>query len=154
VTGLRTLILLAALVPLPAAAADPGQTVSDGVLQVALPSDWSGSVGPGIDGTHPVAWIVIANFRLSVDAARHEGLSSVPPGKVTVSIGDFFPDEASAHWRTVHSLRVPLAQLIRSGRWWRVRYAGRAVIIRATFGSRPRRALLSRVEQVLAAIRR
>jgi hypothetical protein len=154
--AVRTVGSLAALVLLlasAAAAADTGRLVSDGALRVPLRSGWFGSVGPGLEGTHPVAWILVANFRLPADAARHEGIPRVPRGKVVVAIGDFFPDGASAHWRVVDNLRVPRAQLVRSGRWWRVRYAGRAVTISATFGSRPRPALLSRTEQVLAAIR-
>lgn len=77
----------------------------------------------------------------------------MPRGKVVLAIGDFFPAASSSHWRVVTTLRVPQS-VVRSGRWWRVRYAGRAIAISATFGSRPPNALVVQVEDVLGAIRR
>jgi hypothetical protein len=135
------------------AGAASGQTVSDGILRVPLPSGWRGSVGRGWQGTHPVAWILAGDFRLPAEAAGHEGAPAVPRSKVLLTIGDFFPAGPSGHWSVVKKLRMP-HRLIRAGHWWRVRYDGRALAIKVTFGSRPTAHLVSQVETVLASIRR
>lgn len=95
--------------------------------------------------------MLVGDFRLPRGAARHEGIPSVPAGRVLVSIGDFFA--AGLHWRTVTSLRMPRA-LIVSGRWWSVRYAGRALKLQVTFGSAPTPALVRRVQRLILGLRR
>lgn len=157
IAGVRTVAALLGLMLLlaSAAAAASHRTVSDGVLRVPLPPGWFGSVGRGMQGTNRVAWIIVANFRLAADAARDERTPRVPRGKVVLAIGDFFPAGAPAHWPVVSSLRLPRALLIRSGHWWwHVRYAGRSVAFGVTFGARPNGAIVTRVEQLLAAITR
>jgi hypothetical protein len=66
----RTVVLLITLVMLvgSSAAADSDRLVLDGALRVPLPSGWFGSVGPGMQGTHPVAWIACL---LRSDASDH-----------------------------------------------------------------------------------
>lgn len=128
-------------------------TGSDGVLRTTLPSGWTDSVGPGFDRTHPEAWVLIGDFRLPPRTARHEGAPPVPAGSVLVTIGDFFPDDASRRWATVSSLRMPRA-LIVSGHWWSVRYADRALSIQVTFGSGPTRTLVQQVQSLLRGVRR
>jgi hypothetical protein len=136
-----------------AASAGSGRTLSDGSLRVPLAAGWRGSVGRGWQGAHPVAWILLGDFRLPVGAARHEGAPAVPRSKVLLTIGDFFPAGPSAHWSVVRKLRMP-HRLIRVGHCWRVRYDGRALAIKVTFGSRPTDDLVSQVETVLASIGR
>jgi hypothetical protein len=155
-SGLRNLAALGAFLSIlfsATAAAGTGRVVTDRILRVPLPAGWSGSVGPGRQGTHPVAWILAASFALPAGAAGHEGVPPVPRSKVLLAIGDFYPTARSARWPLVKSLRMP-GRLIRSGRWWQVRYAGRALAIQATFGSRPSRQLVSEVERVLASVHR
>lgn len=128
-------------------------TVSDGVLRAALPFGWSASVGPGFYRTHPQAWVLVGDFPLQRGAARHEGAPSVPAGRVLVTIGDFFPEGPSRSWRIVTSPRMP-RPLIVSGRWWSVRYAGRALSIKATFGSGPTQTLVHQVQRLLSGVHR
>ena len=128
-------------------------TVSDGLLRATLPLGWSASVGHGFYRTHPEAWVLLGDFRLPHGAARQEGAPSVPAGSALVTIGDFFPEGASRHWGMVTSLRMPRA-LIVSGRWWSVRYAGRAVSIKVTFGSGATQSLVDHVQRLLRRVHR
>ena len=138
--------------PVASASASAG-TVSDGVLRAALPPGWSASFGPGFYRTHPEAWVLLGDFRLPPGAARHEGAPSVPSGRALVTIGDFFPQGPSSHWRTVTSLRMPRAFIVTS-RWWSVRYAGRALSIKVTFGSSATETLVHQVQRLLRGVQR
>ena len=97
--------------------------------------------------------MLLGDFRLPLGAARHEGAPTVPSGRVLVTIGDFFPQGASSHWRTVTSLRVPRAFIV-TGRWWSVQYSGRALSIKVTFGSSETEALVHQVRRLLPGVRR
>ena len=77
----------------------------------------------------------------------------MPSGKVLVTIGDFFPQGPSSHWRTVTSLSMPRAFVITS-RWWSVRYAGRALSIKVTFGSGATDTLVHQVQRLLRGVQR
>lgn len=149
-------LVVAGLVFAGAAFASAGvpRAVSDGVLRVPLPSGWVGSVGPGWQGTHPVAWILAGNFPFPSADARHEGTPIVPAHKVLITIGDFFLTGRSLHWRVVKRLRVPRNLLRENGRWWRVRFAGRAVVLSVRFGSQPDAAAVARADRVLAVVAR
>lgn len=138
----------------PAAASSPVTgTFSDGALRAALPPGWTVSIGQGFDRTHPLAWVLVGDFRLPRDAAQHEGTPSVPRGRVLVTVGDFFPDGLSRDWPAVVSLHMPRA-LVVSGHWWSVRYAGRALSIKVRFGSAPTPALLHQVQRLMRGLRR
>jgi hypothetical protein len=121
------------------AIAGNSRVVSDGALRVPLPRGWSGSVGPGFQGKHPVAWIVLGNFALASDAARREGGPRVPTGKALVTIGDFVVSETSRRWPVVRTLEAP-----RSG-WLRVRFAGRAVVVSVRYGLESDRPAVARI---------
>jgi hypothetical protein len=129
------------------------ETVSDSVLRGALLPGWSASVGPGFYRTHPQAWILVGAFRLPRDAAQHEGSPQVPAGSVLVTVGDFYVEGLSRHWPAVRILRMPRALMV-SARWWSVRYEGRALLIRATFGSAPTLALENNVQRILRGLHR
>jgi len=97
--------------------------------------------------------VLLGDFRLPPGAAHHGGVPNVPSGRALVTIGDFFPQGPSSHWRTVSSLRMPRAFILTS-RWWSVRYAGRAVSVKVTFGSAPTEMLVRRVQRVLRGAQR
>lgn len=103
---------------------------------------------------HPVAWILAGDFRFSSDAAKHEATPDVPAHKALISIGDFVLTRRAAHWPAVKRLRVPRNPLRQDGSWWRVRFAGRAVVLKVQFGSNPDRAAIARADRFLAAVRR
>ncbi len=77
----------------------------------------------------------------------------MPRGGVLVTIGDFFPQGPSRHWRTVTSLRMPRAFIVTS-RWWSVRYAGRALSIKVTFSSGATQTLVHQVQRLLRGVQR
>lgn len=153
-TGLRIAALSVALALLLSgtAAAGGGRVVTDRILRVPLPSGWTGPDGPGCQGTHPVAWLLAGDFHLPAGAATHEGHAPVPRSKALLVIGDFYPAGRSDHWPIVRKLRMP-ARLIRTGRWWQVRYVRRALAIQVVFGSHPTRHLVSQIENVLESTR-
>jgi len=136
--------LLLALVP-SATASSPGcRGVTDNILCMPLPHGWHGSVGFGGSYNQPIAWIVAGNFRLSSSATSHKGGYPVPPHRIKVAIGDF--PEDGIHWRIVRRLRLPdrlsAQHTVQMGvSYWsltrRVRFAGRSIVLAATFGSRP-----------------
>lgn len=95
--------------------------------------------------------MLLGDYRLPRGAAQHEGTPSVPAGRVLVTIGDFFLEGPSRRWAT--SLRMPRA-LIESGRWWSVRYDGRALSIQVAFGSGPTQTLIGEVQRLLRDIHR
>lgn len=136
----------------PLATADAPRAVFDGVLRFPLPSGWVGSVGPGWQGTHRVAWILVGDFAFPSDAATHEGTPNVPARKVLITIGDFFATDRAQHWPTVKQLRVPRNPLRQNGRWWHVRFRGRAVVLCVHFGSKPDAATVAGADRVLAAV--
>jgi hypothetical protein len=128
--------------------------VSDGFLRIPLPARWVGSVGPGWQGTHPVAWILLGDFPFPSDAATHEGSPNVPAHNMLITIGDFFPTSQSLRWPAVKQLRVPRDPLRQNGQWRRVRFGGRAVVLRVNFGSKPNAAQIARADRILAAVTR
>jgi hypothetical protein len=127
-------------------------TVSDGALEATLPPGWTTSIGQGFYRTHPQAWMLIGDFHLSHRAAQHEGGPKAPTGRVLLTVGDFFAEGPSRSWQAVPSLSMPQA-LIKSGRWWSVRYAGRALSIKVSFGSAPTPALIHQVQRLLRGFR-
>jgi hypothetical protein len=126
--------------------------VSDDILRLPVPPGWVGSVGPGMQGSHHVAWILAGDFVLPNDAASHEGTPAVPVHRMLISIGDFFPQGQSLHWPHVSVLREPRSLLLRNGVWWRVRFGGRALAISVRFGSSPTTTSIARVDRVLAQV--
>jgi hypothetical protein len=132
-----------------ALASEPGRAVSDGALRVPLPPGWAGSVARGMQGSHPVAWILAGDFALPARAAASEGTPRVPAGRVLVVIGDFFPAGSSRRWRKVAALSPP-----RGRSWRRVRFADRALVVTVRFGSRPTAKAVRSAERVLAGVTR
>lgn len=125
------------------------------VRAVPLLSGWSGSVGPGVQRGHPVAWILVGNFRFAGDyAATHEGAPSVPAGKVLISIGDFVPDGASRHWMRVRRLQLAQRRITARAVSWHVRFAGRAVRLTVRFGTRPSVRTVRLANSVLGSVTR
>jgi hypothetical protein len=106
-------------------------------LCIPIARGWFGSVGPGVTAGRPAAWLLAGNFRFPSDAARHEGIPSVPKGKVLISVGDFPVAPASAHWPRVQRLRFPRPATAKRAVSWHVRFAGRAVPLSVHFGSAP-----------------
>jgi hypothetical protein len=122
------------------------------VLCIPLARGWSGSVGPGVAGARPAAWLLAGNFPFPADAATHEGTPSVPAGKVLISIGDFPVDSVSLHWPRVARLRLPRSVPTRRIVTWRVRFSGRAVMLSVHFGSKPDPAIRSAANATLSAV--
>ncbi len=77
----------------------------------------------------------------------------MPSSRVLVTIGDFFPQGPSSRWQTVTGLRIPRALIVTS-RWWSVRYAGRALSIKVTFGSGATETLVHQVQRLLRGVQR
>jgi hypothetical protein len=98
---------------------------------------WFTSVGTGAVNSRPAAWILVGNFRFPVDAAGQEGTPAVPPGKVLIAFSDFPVVSAYARWRRVMRLHLPTGVPVGRSVVWHVRFAGRAVYVRARFGSQP-----------------
>jgi hypothetical protein len=146
------------LMPAGATAASVRRTGCRGLtgatLCMPLPRGWFGSVGSGISGNRPAAWLLAGDFRFPSDAAAHEGLPSVPPRRVVISVGDFPLFPWSRHWPRVERLQLPVAQerslLVR----WRVRFSGRDVPLTVRYGSKPTASERALVNRRLAAIRR
>jgi hypothetical protein len=148
--------LAIAVASLTSATSAPGagrsRVVTDGVLGIPLPDAWFGSVGPGFQGGHPVAWILAGNFSFPSDAARHEGGPSVPPHRLLIAVGDFVVTKSSLGWPAVGRLRLPASrrqQRVSS----HVRFKGRAVVLEVEFGSKPRAATVALANQILASVR-
>jgi hypothetical protein len=126
--------------------------VTDGVLGIPLPNGWFGSVGPGFQGEHSVAWILAGNFRFPSDAAQHEGGPSVPPHMLLIAVGDFVVTKSSLRWPSVVALRLPTS--VRQPRVFsHVRFDGRAVELEVEFGSRPGPFTLALANKVLGSVR-
>jgi hypothetical protein len=124
-----------------------------------LPHGWHGSVGFGGTYNQPAAWILAANFRLAPSAASHEGGSPVPPHRIKIAIGDF--PTFGVRWRRVSRLTLPehlpaLHVRQMGGSYWsltrRVRFAGRAVLVAVSFGSRPDARMRAEAISRLAAV--
>ena len=124
--------------------------VSDGSVRVSLPDGWHASVAPGIQSGHRVAWILLADFALSANAATIEGGPSVPDHKVLVAVGDFVPGGIAADWRRVSRVVLPVRLSRRVS--WNVRLEGRALRLTASFGSTPTNRTRRAVDRVLASI--
>jgi hypothetical protein len=133
------------------ASACPG--VSDGVLCLPLPRGWSSFVERGVTSRRPAAYLLAGNFRFRL-RGHPEALPSIPPRRVLISIGDFPLAAASAGWRHVSRLALPLAQGGRRAVAWHVRFAGRAVSVWVRFGTTPTVQIRSLVNARLAAVRR
>src|SRR5438093_7412115 len=76
------------------AARSPTRGLSDGVLRLALPDRWFGSVDPGTQILHgkpySVYWMRAGDyFAVLRGGPRREGMPAVPPGRDAISIGDF-----------------------------------------------------------------
>jgi hypothetical protein len=140
-----------ALLPLCAIACVSTNNVSDGSIQAHLPEGWQGSVAPGVQSGHRVAWVLIADFPPAAHAAAQEGGPNVPKHKVLVAIGDFVPVGIAANWSRVN--RVVLPHLPGRRLSWNVRFAHRALRLTVSFGSPPTIHARRAVEQVLASIR-
>jgi hypothetical protein len=138
-----------------ACAPQRGRTVSDGVLRIAVPGDWSDSIGPGVQSRHSVAWILVGNFSFLPEAAKNEGTPAVPRGKVLISVGDFVPEGSSLRWPRVNRLHLPRPQP-GLGRLpsWHVRFADRALWLNVIFGSTPNAQMKALAERVLDSTRR
>ncbi len=129
------------------------RVVTDGVLGVPLGNGWFGSVGPGFQGAHSVAWIVAGNFRFPSNAAQHEGGPSVPPHRLLIAVGDFVVTKSSLGWPSVGRLQLP-ARVHKQRVFCHVRFKGRAVIFEVEFGSIPRAASVALANEVLGSVRR
>jgi hypothetical protein len=114
---------------------------------------WSGSAGPGVVEGKPAAWLLSGNFRLPRNAAKHEGLPTVPAAKVLISVGDWPVTSASAHWRRVQRLRLPRKATRQRSIEWHVRFGGRGVLLEVRFGSLPSRDLRRLADTRLSTIR-
>jgi hypothetical protein len=135
--------------PESAAAAGPRRTISDGLLSVRNPVDWSGVIGPGVVTGTPAAYILVADFRLRDDAAMHEGGPTVPAGKVVVSIGDFPIVGRYRNWPRVAHLKFSSDRS--KVDYQEVRFRGRAVSIGIRFGSHSRTEKRELVNRILAS---
>jgi len=141
-----------------AAGGAPGGTVTDGILRASLPGGWSGSVGfgkqivAGLPRTE--AYILMANFPLASDAATHEAQPVVPPNKLMISLGDFVLTGRAVHWPRLQTLRLPENPTERRTVSWHGRFAGRAVWVTVSFGSKPSARSRALVDGVLASVRR
>jgi hypothetical protein len=132
----------------------PAKTVSGPVVKLALPPGWHGSVGFGRDAGRSAAWIRATSFSIPSDAARHEGLPSVPTGEVLVSVGDF-PIDTPAQARWPRATRLRLEHVPARRRWsTHVRFAGRAVRLTIVFGSPPSTRTIHAVDRLLTSARR
>lgn len=114
---------------------------------------WSGSVGSGVVEGKPAAWLLSGNFHLPRSAAKHEGIPTVPAGKVLISVGDWPVTSTSAHWRRVPRLRLPRKAPSRRSISWKVRFGGRGVLLEVHFGSLPSRDVRQLADARLSAIR-
>jgi hypothetical protein len=128
--------------------------VTDGWLCMPLPRGWHSSVGPGVASGRWAAWILAGNFAFPPDRAKREGLPSVPPGKLVISIGDFPVLGSSRSWRRARRLELPARDRTSRELNWRVRFLGRALNLTVRFGSTPTPALRNLANQRLAAVRR
>jgi hypothetical protein len=146
-------LMLAGATPVPARIAGCNG-ITGATLCLPLPSGWFGSVGSGISGHRPAAWLLAGDFRFPSDAASHEGLPSVPPHRVVISVGDFPLFPWSPHRPRVERLHLPASTrpslLVR----WRVRFSGRDVPLTVRYGSKPTTTERALVNRRLAAIRR
>ena len=124
------------------------------VLCIPLARGWFGSVGPGVAGGRPAAWLLTGNFPFPADAATHEGTPPVPSGKVLISIGDFPVDSASVRWVGVARLRLPRSVTAKRVVSWHVRFSRRAVMLSIRFGSKPDAQMRSLADVTLAAVHR
>jgi hypothetical protein len=131
------------------------RTITDGILGIPLARGWTGSVGPGVQAGHRVAWIIVGDFRFPSDwgPGHREGTPSVPRKRLLIALGDFFPDEYSAHWRRVRKLRLPARIDGRRLVVWKTRYAGRALRLSVQFGSSPDAQTIARANDVLRGVR-
>jgi hypothetical protein len=122
------------------------------VLCIPLARGWSRSVGPGVAGGKPAAWLLAGNFPFPADAATREGTPPVPRGKVLISLGDFPVDSGSARWSRVARLRLP--RFVGRVVSWHVRFSGRAVMLSVRFGSKPDAQIRRLANATLAAVHR
>jgi len=150
--------LAIAFAVLTAVAGSTARTVSDGILRVSLPRGWSGAVGPGTQivagRPHSEAYILMASFRLASDAAMHEAQPTVPPHEVLISLGDFVLTGATLRWPRLQTLETPTHRSSKRTMSWHGRFAGRAVRLVVTFGSKPDARSFVSVDHVLASVRR
>jgi hypothetical protein len=142
-----------------AAAASPSvsSSISDGVLKLALPHGWFGSVAPGgvIIHQHPraAAWILVGDYRTLLNHnPTAEGMPTPPRGRVAVSIGDFPETADTRAWPTLRPLALskpgtPTNQITRHAL-----FHGRAVTVTVRFGSAATTAGLARVNELLAGL--
>lgn len=128
--------------------------IAGATLCIPLPRGWFGSVGFGVVSRRDAAWLLAGNFRFPSNAASNEGLPLVPSGRVLISIGDFPVSEQSLRWRRVKRLRLPNTPESRRAVAWRVRFAGRALLLNVRFGSTPTAKTRSLVNLRLAAVHR
>lgn len=115
---------------------------------------WYRSVGHGVVNARPAAWLLVGNFPVQADAARHEASPSVPRGKVLISLGDFPVVRPYNRWRRVARLRLPRGTTAKRVVSWHVRFAGRAVFLTVTFGSAPNPQMRNLANAKLMAIYR
>jgi hypothetical protein len=125
--------------------------VTDGILCMRLPSGWSSVVSPGHVGGHPAAYLLAGNFRFH-RRPNQEARPDVPPHKVLIDIADFPLIGRWAHWRRVERLRLP--KTVKRTVSWHVRFAGRALFLSVSFGSKPDARRLALVNARLASVRR
>jgi hypothetical protein len=112
--------------------------VTDNVLCMPLPRGWSHSVGFGVAGGRPAAWMFAGNYFFPRFSGEHEAGPSAPPArKALITIGDFPLGiwGRQWHWRRVDRLRLPDTEGRKIA--WRVRFAGRALFLSVHFGSKP-----------------
>jgi hypothetical protein len=102
----------------------------------------------------PAAWVLFGNFWFPSDAAGHEGIPSVPPGKVLIVLGDWPVVRPYDHWRRVRRLGLPRHSTGKRVVSWHVRFAGRAVSLTVRFGSAPTRRMRDLANAKLMGVHR
>jgi hypothetical protein len=99
--------------------------------------------------------MLAGNFRFASNyAGTHEGIPAVPRGKVLIALGDMIPVGRARHWPPVQRLDLSQRPIIKRAVSWHIRFAGRAVSVTVTFGSKPDAHTIGLVGAVLASVSR
>jgi hypothetical protein len=134
-----------------------GSSIGDGVLKLALPHGWFGSVAPGtviIDQRpHAAAWMLAGNYRTLLKRnPSAEGMPDVPRGGVVVSIGDFPGSANTRAWPPLRPLALDRTRIRYNEITRRARFQGRAIIVTARFGSAATSRSLAQVNRLLSGL--
>jgi hypothetical protein len=147
------------LVAAGAAAASPTATssISDGVLKLALPLGWFGSVAPGTviirQSPHTASWMLVGDYHAFLTRSpTAEGMPKVPRGRVVVSIGDFPASVNTRAWLPLRPLAVSRLEVHTTQITRHVRFHGRAIIVTVRFGSAATSRGLARVNRLLSGL--